>query len=187
MSKFFTALIAALFSLTGIASANLITIDGGLGTITCNGADANVCEAITGGSLVVGNPGNEVKSGTEGLFSASTADAYNIGNASEENEAVAFNTLAGLSLLGTDGNQTNPGSIFTTVAKFFTIKIGDMTLFLKNTCGCAIDVVFTPTAGTGSGLSHITEFGEVPIPGAIWLMGAGLAGLGFAGRKKKAR
>lgn len=27
---------------------------------------------------------------------------------------------------------------------------------------------------------------EVPIPGAIWLMGAGLAGLGFAGRKKKA-
>jgi len=27
--------------------------------------------------------------------------------------------------------------------------------------------------------------GEVPIPGAIWLMGAGLAGLGFASRKKK--
>lgn len=26
---------------------------------------------------------------------------------------------------------------------------------------------------------------EVPIPGAIWLMGAGLAGLGFASRKKK--
>lgn len=26
---------------------------------------------------------------------------------------------------------------------------------------------------------------EIPLPGAIWLMGAGLAGLGFAGRKKK--
>jgi hypothetical protein len=31
----------------------------------------------------------------------------------------------------------------------------------------------------------ILDAPEVPIPGAIWLMGAGLAGLGFAGRKKK--
>ena len=27
---------------------------------------------------------------------------------------------------------------------------------------------------------------EIPLPAAIWLMGAGVAGLGFAGRKKKA-
>lgn len=41
-------------------------------------------------------------------------------------------------------------------------------------------------------ISHVSlyvrgDVPEIPIPGAIWLMGAGLAGLGFSSRKKKAR
>lgn len=43
--------------------------------------------------------------------------------------------------------------------------------------------------GIASATSHVTFYGvqEIPIPAAIWLMGAGLAGLGFAaGRRKKA-
>lgn len=38
-------------------------------------------------------------------------------------------------------------------------------------------------------ISHVSIYyrvSEVPLPGALWLMGAGLAGLGFASRKKKA-
>lgn len=38
-------------------------------------------------------------------------------------------------------------------------------------------------------ISHVSFYDtgtpEIPIPAAIWLMGAGLAGLGFAGRRKK--
>jgi len=45
--------------------------------------------------------------------------------------------------------------------------------------------------GISAAVSHVTFYGiedtpEIPIPGAIWLMIAGLGGLGAAGRKKKA-
>lgn len=41
-------------------------------------------------------------------------------------------------------------------------------------------------AGEGSDrLLFVPDVAEIPVPGAIWLMGAGLAGLGFASRKKK--
>ena len=39
-------------------------------------------------------------------------------------------------------------------------------------------------------ISHVSFYDtgvpDIPLPAAVWLMGAGLAGLGFAGRKKKA-
>lgn len=43
-------------------------------------------------------------------------------------------------------------------------------------------------SGLPNGVSNIYVFnkvGDVPLPAAIWLMGAGLAGLGFSSRKKK--
>jgi hypothetical protein len=174
----------------GFASANTITINGGLGTLTCNGADAGACEAIFGGSLVVTNPGNQVTGGSLGSLSATMADAYDSGNASEANEATAFNTLAGTSFLEADATKTDgdPSPSFTTLSEYFLLKIGNMTVFLKNTSGGALDVDYSEAKGMGAGLSHYTEFGEVPeipIPGAIWLMGIGLAGLGAARRKSK--
>jgi len=44
--------------------------------------------------------------------------------------------------------------------------------------------------GISAAVSHVAFYGveetpEIPVPGALWLMGAGLAGLGFAGRKKQ--
>jgi hypothetical protein len=176
----------------GVASANTITINGGFGTITCNGADAGACEAIFGGSLIVTVPGgNQVTGGSLGSFSATMADVYNSGNANEANEATAFNTLAGTSFLEADATKTDgdPSPIFTTLSEYFLLKLGNMTVFLRNTSGGALDVVYTEAKGMGAGLSHYTEFGEVPeipIPGAIWLMGIGLAGLGAARRKGKA-
>lgn len=49
----------------------------------------------------------------------------------------------------------------------------------------------TNNGGQVPDLSHITFYGgeavsDVPLPAAIWLMGAGLAGLGFSSRGKKA-
>ncbi len=175
----------------GVASANTITITGGLGTITCNGADAGACEGIFAGSLIVTNPGNQVTSGSLGGLSATMADAYDSGNASEANEATAFNTLAGTSFLQADATKTDgdPSPSFTTLSEYFLLKIGNMTVFLKNTSGGSLDVIYSAADGQGAGLSHYTEFGEVPeipIPGAIWLMGIGLAGLGAAHRKAKA-
>ncbi len=181
----------ALATSMGIASANTVTITGGLGTITCNGTDAGACEGIFGGSLIVTNPGNQVTGGSLGSLSATMADAYDSGNASEANETTAFNTLAGTSFLEADATKSasDPSPTFTTLSEYFLLKIGNMTVFLKNTSGGPLDVAYTETAGKGAGLSHYTEFGEVPeipIPGAIWLMGVGLAGLGAARRKSKA-
>lgn len=80
---------------------------------------------------------------------------------------------------------------FSTVAAWIGLKLGAGTFFLQNTSGpVTLLITFLKAsgpAGAGGGFSHYTEFGNaVPIPGAIWLMGAGLAGLGFANRKKKA-
>ncbi len=45
--------------------------------------------------------------------------------------------------------------------------------------------------GISAAVSHVTFYGiektpELPIPGALWLMIAGLGGLGAASRRKKA-
>ncbi len=178
----------ALAASIGVASANTITINGGIGTVTCNGAAVGACEAVFGGSLIVTNPGNQVTGGSLGSLSATMADAYGIGNASKANEATAFNTLAGTSFLEADATKTgdDPSPSFTTLSDYFLLKLGSMTVFLKNTSGGPLDVVYSSNPGQGAGLSHYTEFGEIPIPGAIWLMGIGLAGLGVARRKTKA-
>ncbi len=190
LTKLAIAGAGALGLLFSAASANTITINGGLGTISCNGAAAGACEGIIGGSLIVTNPGNQVTGGSMGSLSMTNADAYDSGNASEANETVAINTLAGTSFLEADATKSpsDPSPTFTTLAEYFLLKLGNSTVFIRNTSGGALDVVYNEAAGQGAGLSHFTEFGEVeiPIPGAIWLMGAGLAGLGFARRKAKA-
>ncbi len=167
----------------GIATANTITIAGGLGTIDCSTS----CEAFTLGAPALGAEPNAM-----GILSISDAWFYDGQPASESAEADRLSILiSGATgvFSGADGLKTigNSGSMmFSSLAEYVMLKIGNDSVFIRNTSGGMLSVDFTSFAGAGSGLSHYTEFGEVPIPGAIWLMGIGLAGLGAARRKAKA-
>jgi hypothetical protein len=110
-----------------------------------------------------------------------------------------LNTLAGTSFAGTggpfDGNQitvnggsdASPDSTFMSLALWIVMKIGNDVIFIRNNTPGQLTIAYDSTPGQGSGLSNYSEFGNaIPVPGALWLMGAGLAGLGFARSRKKA-
>lgn len=168
------------------ASANIITI-GGTATIDCTPS----CQAIVGGTITdMAGPG---LTGTPGTLSNMIADRYSFDPDSPAEVALALNALAGSSF--TTGARTNvPGSgedafSFTTSALWVSLKLANTTIFIFNNSGGSLTVEWARNGLRAAGLSNITEFGEtdvVPIPGAIWLMGAGLAGLGFARRRKAA-
>lgn len=194
MRKFFIrAIVGAAALATGFSSAlaNTITISGGPAFVTCNGAAIGACEGIIGGAIVLSGQNVDVGAGTMGTFSTTAADQYDGGNSSEANETLGLNEIAGTSFLEADANKSssNPPLFFTTLAEFFMLKIANTNVFFRNTSGGSLDIVYNPNGATASGLSHYTEWGgdtpEVPLPAAIWLMIAGMCGLGFAGRKKK--
>lgn len=165
------------------ASANVVTI-GGTATVTCTPS----CQAIVGGSIVdMPGPG---LSGTMGMLSSMTADRYEFSPASEAEEALALNVLAGTSFTTGIRDNSVMDSVFsfTTSALWVALKLGSSTIFILNDSGGSLTVDWARNGLRGAGLSHITEFGEtvIPVPGAIWLMGAGLAGLGFTRRRKAA-
>lgn len=162
----------------GAASANVLTVTGGLGTVTCTTS----CEGFTG----AGSPGEPTGLGT---LSDTAADPYEGQPASESDEVSRLNILAGTSFTSADATRTDGSGgddMISTLAEYIVLKIGNQALFIKNTSGGLLEIAWDAFAGAGAGLSHYTEFGEIPIPGAVWLMGAGLAGIGFASRKKKA-
>jgi len=185
IKKFVTVLAAVATVGFSAASANVITIDDGLGTIECTTS----CEAFTGAG------GNGAQPTGAGTLSSTFADYYDGTPSNEASEAERLSILisgsAGL-FAGTDGTQIagNSGSMmFSTLAEYVVLKIGNVAVFIKNTSGGSLNIDFTSFAGAGSGLSHFTEFGQVsdvPLPAAAWLMIAGLGGLGFAGRRKNA-
>ncbi len=182
--------IAAVATTIGAALANPITIGGGPGFVTCNGAAVGACQGITGGAIVLDGQDVMVGSGTMGMLSNTNADQYDGGNSSEANETLALNEIAGTSFLEADATKSpsDPPLSFSTMAEYFMLKIANTNVFFKNTSGGSLSVVYDPNGATASGLSHHTQWGEVseiPLPAAIWLMGAGLAGLGFASRKRK--
>lgn len=177
---------AAAMSVAGIAtaSANVITI-GGAATVTCTPS----CQAIVGGTIV-DNPGPGL-TGTAGSLSSTIGDRYDFSPSNPTEEALALNVLAGTSFA--PGTQTDTGGVgsfsFTTTAAWIALKLGSGTVFIFNAVG-ALDITYAANRLAGGGLSHYTEFGEsdvVPVPGAIWLMGAGLAGIGFARRRQTAK
>ena len=86
---------------------------------------------------------------------------------------------------GTRSPDTPDDLVFSTIAEYVVLKIGQYDVFLKNTSGGLLTISYVSTKKLG--LSHFTEFGQVPVPGAVWLMVAGLMGFGFAGRVGKAR
>ena len=77
----------------------------------------------------------------------------------------------------------------TTLNSAFTFFVSDLggTLGLDDWTRVALRFQTVGDDGEGSDkLLSSTTISEVPLPGAVWLMGAGLAGLGFARRKKAA-
>jgi hypothetical protein len=185
----FVGLIAAVaalsFAAATSAGANVITVDG-TATVTCTAS----CQGVVGGSITdMPGPG---LTGTLGMLSNMTADRYEFSPANPEEEALALSFLAGTSF--TTGVRTNVDGMsdsmfsFTTSALWVALKLGSSTIFIFNNTGGELTVDWARNNLRGGGLSHITEFGEtvIPVPGAVWLMGAGLAGLGFTRRRKTA-
>jgi hypothetical protein len=188
VKNFVFALISGAMALSvfaGAASANVILIDDGLGSIDCSVS----CEAFTSAG------GDGAGPTGAGILSSSAADYYDGAPSNETDEANRLSILISGStglFAGTDGSRTtgSGGSqMFSTLAEYVVLKIGNVAIFLKNTSGGSLTINYTSTPGAGSGLSHYTEFGgvsEVPLPAAAWLMIAGLAGLRVAGRRKAA-
>ena len=178
---------AALFAIAAPAFANTLVVGGGIATVTCSPS----CAGITGGSITSSSQG--AATGTPGSLDTANADLYGFSPSDPATEAAALNVLAGTGF--STGVQTDAGGVnsltFSTVAAWLSLKVGAGTFFLQNTAGpVTLFITFLQAggpAGAGGGFSHYTEFGNaIPIPGALWLMGAGIAGLGFARRKKKA-
>lgn len=161
------------------AFANVITIGGGPATVTCSPS----CEAFTGGS-----PDANGDPTAAGVLSNTVADLYDGVPSNEGDEAEKLSILIGSPGLfdAADGDKTEPPvNPFSTLAEFVVFKLGNMRIYVKNTSGGELMITYAENGATGLGFSHFTEFGQIPIPGALWLMGAGLAGLGFAGSRKK--
>ena len=82
------------------------------------------------------------------------------------------------------GGNSQKGGISNLTAQLFAVHFGNRFiafLYSGPTNGFRID-------GLRYGVSNIYAFdgaSPVPIPGAVWLMGAGLAGISFAARKKR--
>ncbi len=82
------------------------------------------------------------------------------------------------------GGNSNKGGVSNLTAQLFAVHFGNRFiafLFPAAVSGFQIDCL-------RFGVSNIYAFNgtpEVPVPGAVWLMGSALAGLGFAKRRKK--
>jgi len=177
---------AGLTAMFSAASANTVSIADGLGTIDCSTS----CEAFTLGALALG-----AEPTAAGLLTSTDAWYYDGTPSNEAHEADRLSILiSGATgvFSGTDGTQiggSGGSDMFSTLAEYIVMKIGNVSVFVKNTSGGMLTIDYTSTSGAGSGLSHYTEFGgvsDVPVPGAIWLMIAGIAGLTGASRKNKA-
>ncbi len=191
ISTFAASAAAVAFLALAPASANVITVAGGNGTITCTGAVEPACLAFSGGAS--GGLGTEPDGAgllIDGSPITEVAWYYDGTPSSEAAEADRLNILTGglTSFDMSDATRDeSPSLMFSTFAEYVVLKLGNVAVFLHNNTGGELTISLSDL-GRGFGLSHVTEFGEVepiPIPGAIWLMGAGIAGLGFAGRRKK--
>jgi hypothetical protein len=162
-----------------VASASVILVDNTFpatlfrGTMSCDLS----CEGLVGDTPTV--------------FSSTAARLYDLPDSSKTTELAWVNGLTGESFLsGTKTTAPGGNLTFTSAALYILIKIGrdpNVTLF-KNTSGAPLTLSWVAEPGTGGGLSHFTEFGQVspiPLPAALPLLAGGLGMLGWLGRRKK--
>lgn len=163
------AAVATAFAVTG-AAANTLNLTGS-GSITCNGAALGACLGIFDGT---------------GSTSTTTAGQFNGNPATAVATAGRLNALAGTSFAGTggafDGADRGNALTFTSIAQWLVLRIANDNYFIKNSSGAGVNV----TLANVNGLNQIREFGQVPLPAAAWMMLAGIAGLGFARRRRAA-
>jgi hypothetical protein len=181
LGKSLLAAISLLFVVaTGSANANTLQIffDGSEATIRGNVTDGTFNPNLTGFTTLLG-------------WNFTASEGFDIGNASEASEAAFLNTLAGTSFTtgtktpGTGGDgefQVNPG--------YFSLKLGAFTAFFNNVTNAVLTLVYDQT-GTAAGWSHLTQFGgtpsQIPLPGALLLMGSALLGAGGFAKWRKRR
>ncbi len=173
MFKNLTAVAAAMFALAGAqASASLVLID----QINTTGPTTTIINTLLDDN------------GLGGLIFFTRQDS---GGGLDESGA-ADSAFSGFNSSGTSGDFDFDLSGLDYELTHIVIKAGNDFFLLAFTADMIMssgdDVAWS--IPDGSALSNINFFGgeipEIPIPGAIWLMGAGLAGLGAARRKAKA-
>lgn len=164
------------------ASATVITIGTTGATLTCSVS----CEAFSGAGGLDIDPGPPDVVDPTGAGTAGTlAQLYRGEPSSPSDEGSRLATLVGSPVGAGVQSGSNPDPVFDSSASYLVLKIGRNDIFIINTSGGSQTYTYAQNNSTGLGLSHYTEFGgsEVPLPAAVWLMAAGLAGLGFAGRR----
>lgn len=97
----------------------------------------------------------------------------------------------------TSGTKDESGNIiFTTSADYFLIKTGNKSglsnALVHNLSGGSLTLYFTAFSGSGTGLSHIVEFGNesvtVPEPATLGMFGTGVLLIGlFMGLRRRYR
>ncbi|MFN3262937.1 MAG: VPLPA-CTERM sorting domain-containing protein [Pikeienuella sp.] len=150
----------------------------------------------TGAQFTLDCAGCEALIAEFGVYDPVKGQMFTVSPPNDANEAafVSANTLPLETFVGAD--KTDMGGVesvtFSSMAAYILFKIGggqDMSVALiRNISGGEIDITFTKLAGS-NGLSHINEFGTstaVPLPAAGWLLLTGLAGLGFAAKRRRA-
>jgi hypothetical protein len=178
--------LAAGFALSALpAAANTIQIGTTAATITCS----VTCTAFIGAGGVDTPPSVEDTPTGPGTQSSTKAQLYDGTPASQTAERARLADLLGLADATTLGNRTELGAIaaFNSGAQYIVLKIGQNDVFIVNTSGGSQSFTYNQNGAQALGLSGVNTYltAAVPVPAAVWLMGAGLAGLGFAGRRKK--
>lgn len=175
--------VVAIGFMTAQAAAAVINIGTTGATVTCSVS----CQGFTGagGADATTAPPSGVNPTGVGTLSDTLAQLYNGQPADETDEGLRLSTLVG-SDVGPGTKYDPPSNPFDSSAEYIVLKIGPYAVFIKNTSGGS--QTYTYSDARMLGLSHYTEFGDavIPLPAAAWLMLAGLGGLGFASRRKKA-
>ena len=174
MNKLKTLLAAgALVATSGAAQAVTVTINGG-GELYCS-LECSVLQ--NEGTGAFGDPG-EIFNGPAGM-------AYGPGNPVSQ-EVSWLNDVTGSSYSTSDASKTEGDGGYFTGALYVILKLGNNYTIMRNDSGTGISWSFTPSKGTGTGLSHSTTVGEVPVPAAGFLLLGGLGGLALLRRRRKA-
>ncbi len=176
-----------------------------LKSIVTAGALAAAMSSANAAVIAYGQPGFPAVTVTPNNFTAafySDDSNSDVGNQSPANVEAVMESWFGqqLSFVGGGACGASPtyvnnctafengvkGGVSNLTAQLFAVHFGNRFIaFLFPSAVNGFEIL-----GLRFGVSNIYAFNgdmpPIPVPGAIWLMGAGLAGLGFANRRKKA-
>lgn len=190
------AAFAASFVLPALpaAAATMIQIGTSGASITCSVA----CQGFIGAGGLDADPGapDVVDPTGAGTLSNAKAQLYNGAPNSAADQRARLDILddgmANLSVSCTGfcvdpSGQLDANGQLVSSALYLVLKLGNNNVFIKNTSGGSQTYTYVGDAGLGfSGYREFDGAPPIPVPAAVWLMIAGIAGLGFASRKRQA-